>query len=167
MKVNASKTKRPRRKWLYDCRLFRCDCGREVLAQGEYLMTTSEVNMDTIADIILKEGVKICDKTGLDREIKEMQAEYTGNLKNKFKDGVNGLKERMTEVLSKYPDVTRGQLHSAILTVTANPAACGKEVSYVVLRYTGASWLCRSVGSLMNMQDELILKDSPKWFPVQ
>lgn len=124
--------------------------------------------MDTIADMILNDGVKICDKTWLDREIKEMQAEYKGNLRNKFKDGVNGLKERMTEVLSKYPDVTRGQLHSAILTVTANPAASGgKEVSYAVLRYTGTSWLCRGVGSLTGMRDDLILKGDPNWYPVQ
>lgn len=123
--------------------------------------------MDTIADIILKEGVKICDKTWLDREIKEMQAEYAGNLKNKFKNGVQGLKARMTEVLSKYPDVTRERLHSAILTVTANPAASGKEVSYVVLRYTGTSWLCRGVGSMTGMRDDLILKGDPDWYPVQ
>lgn len=121
---------------------------------------------ETVADMILNDRVKLCDTTWLDREIKEMQAEYAGNLKNKFKNGVQGLKARMTEVLSKYPDVTRERLHSAILTVTANPSACGKEVSYVVLRYTGASWLCRSIGSLRNMQDELILKDSPKWYPV-
>lgn len=124
--------------------------------------------METIADMILNDGVKICDKTWLDREIKEMQAEYKGNLRNKFKDGVQGLKVRMTEVLSKHPDVTREQLHSAILTVTANPAATGgKEVSYVVLRYTGASWLCRGIGSLTGMRDDLILKGDPDWYPAQ
>ena len=121
---------------------------------------------ETIADMILT-GIKLCDQSWLDREIRAMQSEYKGNFKNKFKDGVQGLKARMIEVLSKYPDVTRDQLHSAILTITANPAACGKEVSYVVLRYTGASWLCRGIGSLTGMRDELILKDSPKWYPVR
>lgn len=122
---------------------------------------------ETIADMLMT-GVKICDKTWLDREIKEMQSEYKGNLRNKFRDGVNGLKARMIEVLSKYPDVTRERLHSAILTVTANPTARGgKEVSYVVLRYTGTSWLCRGIGSLTGMRDDLILKGDPDWYPVQ
>ena len=96
-----------------------------------------------------------------------MQSEYPGNLRNKFKDGVNGVKKRMEEILSKYPDLTREQLHSAILTVTANPAARVKEVSYVVLRYTGASWICRGMGSLTGMMDELILEGDPDWFPVR
>ena len=112
-------------------------------------------------------GVKISWSKELDREIREMQSEYAGNLRNKFQDGVNGVKKRMEEILSKYPDLTREQLHSAILTVTANPSACGKEVSYVVLRYTGASWICRSVGSLRHMRDKLILKGDPDWYPVQ
>ena len=72
----------------------------------------------------------------------------------------------MEEVLSKHPDLTRERLHSAILTVTANPAARA-EVSYVVLRYTGASWLCRGVGSMTGMRDELILKGDPDWYPVR
>ena len=123
---------------------------------------------ETIADMILNGRMKLCDATWLDREIKEMQSEYKGNLRNKFRDGVNGLKARMIEVLSKYPDVTRERLHSAILTVTANPAACGgKEVSYVVLRYTGTSWLCRGIGSLAGMRDDLILKGDPNWYPAQ
>lgn len=131
-------------------------------------MTNLNETNETISDMILNDRMKLCDKTWLDREIKEMQAEYEGNLKNKFKDGVNGVKKRMVEILSKYPDITREQLHSAILTVTANPAASGgKEVSYVVLRYTGASWLCRGIGSLRDMNDELILKDNPKWYPAQ
>ena len=112
-------------------------------------------------------GVKISWSKELDREIRAMQSEYAGNLRNKFKDGVNSVKKRMEEMLSKYPDVTREQLHSAILTVTANPAACGKEVSYVVLRYTGASWICRGVGSLTGMRDELILEGDPDWYPVR
>ena len=112
-------------------------------------------------------GVKISWSKELDREIREMQSEYAGNLRNKFQDGVNGVKKRMEEILSKYPDLTREQLHSAILTVTANPAACGKEVSYVVLRYTGASWICRGVGSMTGMRDELILKGDPDWYPVR
>ena len=123
--------------------------------------------METVADIILKEGVRISWSKELDREIRVMQDEYAGNTKNKFKNGVEGVKKRMEEVLSKHSDLTREQLHSAILTVTANPAACGKEVSYVVLRYTGASWIVRSVGILMHMHDELILKSSPYWYPVQ
>ena len=112
-------------------------------------------------------GVKISWDKELDREIRAMQSEYAGNVRNKFKDGVNGVKARVAESLSKYPDVTREQLHSAILTVTANPAARGKEVSYVVLRYTGATWLCRSVGSIRDMRDELILKGDPDWYPVR
>ena len=123
--------------------------------------------METVADIILKEGVRISWSKELDREIRVMQDEYAGNTKNKFKNGVEGVKKRMEEVLSKHSDLTREQLHSAILTVTANPAACGKEVSYVVLRYTGASWIVRSVGILMHMHDELILKSSPYWYPVR
>lgn len=121
---------------------------------------------ETISDMILNGRMKMCDKAWLDREIKEMQSEYAGNIRNKFKDGVNGVKKRMIEILSKYPDITREQLHSAILTVTANPASCGKEVSYVVLRYTGTSWLCRSVGSLRDMRDTLVLKGDPDWYPV-
>lgn len=122
---------------------------------------------ETIADIIKKEGVRISWAKEIDREIKAMQSEYNGNLKNKFKDGVQGLMARMVEVLSKHPDITREQLHSAILTVTANPASSGgKEVSYVVLRYTGTSWLCRGIGSLTGMRDELILKGDPDWYPV-
>ena len=123
--------------------------------------------METIADILQNEGVRILCAKELDREIRAMQSEYAGNLRNKFKDGVTGVKARVAEVLSKHSDVTREQLHSAILTVTANPAARGKEVSYVVLRYTGASWIVRSVGILMHMHDELILKSSPYWYPVQ
>ena len=123
--------------------------------------------METIADILQNEGIKISWPKELDREIRAMQDEYAGNLRNKFKDGVNGVKKRMGEVLSKYPDLTREQLHSAILTVTANPAACGKEVSYVVLRYTGASWICRGVGSLTGMRDELFLRGNPDWYPVR
>ena len=123
--------------------------------------------METIAYILINEGVKISWSKELDREIREMQSEYPGNLRNKFKDGVNGVKKRMEEILSKYPHLTREQLHSAILTVTANPAARGKEVSYVVLRYTGASWICRGMGSLTGMRDELILKGDPNWFPVR
>ncbi len=123
--------------------------------------------METVADIILNEGVRISWSKELDREIRAMQTEYAGNTKNKFKNGVEGVKKRMEEVLSKHSDLTREQLHSAILTVTANPAACGKEVSYVVLRYTGSSWIVRSVGSLMHMHDELILKSSPYWYPVR
>ena len=129
-------------------------------------METNET-LETIADILQNEGVRILCAKELDREIREMQAEYAGNLRNKFKDGVNGVKKRMEEILSKYPDVTREQLHSAILTVTANPSARVKEVSYVVLRYTGASWLCRSVGSLRHMRDGLILKGDPDWYPVR
>lgn len=122
---------------------------------------------ETIADMIQNDGIKLCDTTELDREIRAMQSEYNGNLQNKFKDGVQGLKARMVEVLSKHPDITREQLHSAILTVTANPAASGgKEVSYVVLRYTGTSWMCRGIGSLTGMRDELILKGDPDWYPV-
>lgn len=121
---------------------------------------------ETIADIIKKEGVRIRWAKEIDHGIKAMQSEYKGNLKNKFKDGVNGLKARMVEVLLKHPDITREQLHSAILAVTANPAASGKEVSYVVLRYTGTSWLCRGIGSLTGMRDELILKVDPDWYPV-
>ena len=123
--------------------------------------------METIADILQNEGVKISWAKELDRELREMQSEYAGNLRNKFKDGVNDVQKRMGEVLSKYPDLTRERLHSAILTVTANPAARGKEVSYVVLRYTGASWICRGVGSLTGMRDELILKGDPNWYPVR
>ena len=123
--------------------------------------------METIADILQNEGVRILCAKELDREIREMQSEYAGNLRNKFKDGVNGVKTRAAEILSKYPDVTREQLHSAILTVTANPAARVKEVSYVVLRYTGASWICRGVGSLRHMRDGLILKGDPDWYPVR
>ena len=123
--------------------------------------------METIADILINEGVRISWPKELDREVREMQAEYAGNLRNKFKDGVNGVQKRMEEILSKHPDVTREQLHSAILTVTANPTACGKEVSYVVLRYTGASWICRCVGSMTGMRDELILKSDPAWYPVR
>ena len=123
--------------------------------------------METLADILQNEGIRILCAKELDREIRAMQSEYAGNLRNKFKDGVNGVKKRMEEILSKYPDVTREQLHSAILTVTANPSARGKEVSYVVLRYTGATWLCRSVGSLRDMRDGLILKGDPDWYPVQ
>ena len=124
--------------------------------------------METIADILLNEGVRISWAKELDREIREMQAEYDGNIRNKFKDGVDGVKKRMAEILSKYPDVTREQLHSAILTVTANPAArSGKEVSYVVLRYTGSSWIVRSIGSLRDMRDELILEGDTNWYPVR
>lgn len=123
--------------------------------------------METIADILQNEGVRILCAKELDREIRAMQSEYAGNLRNKFKDGVNGVKKRMEEILSKHPDVTREQLHSAILTVTANPAARVKEVSYVVLRYTGTSWLCRCVGSLRHMRDGLILKGDPDWYPVR
>ena len=123
--------------------------------------------METIADTLQNEGIKISWSKELDRELREMQAEYSGNLRNKFKDGVNGVKKRMGEILSKYPDLTRERLHSAILTVTANPAASGKEVSYVVLRYTGASWICRGVGSMTGMRDELILKGDPNWYPVR
>lgn len=123
--------------------------------------------METIADILQNEGVRILCAQDLDREIRAMQSEYAGNLRNKFKDGVNGVKARVAEILSKHPDVTREQLHSAILTVTANPDARVKEVSYVVLRYTGTSWLCRSVGSLRHMRDELILKGDPDWYPVR
>ena len=112
-------------------------------------------------------SVKISWAKELDREIRAMQSEYAGNIRNKFKDGVNGVKKRMEEILSKYPDLTREQLHSAILTVAANPSARGKEVSYVVLRYTGASWICRGVGSMTGMRDELILKGDPDWYPVQ
>ena len=123
--------------------------------------------METIAGILQNEGVRILCEKELDREIREMQSEYAGNLRNKFKNGVNGVKARAAEILSKYPDVTREQLHSAILTVTANPAARVKEVSYVILRYTGATWLCRSVGSLRHMRDKLILKGDPDWYPVR
>lgn len=123
--------------------------------------------METIAGILQNEGVRILCAKELDREIRAMQSEYAGNLRNKFKDGVNGVKARAAEILSKHPDVTREQLHSAILTVTANPAARVKEVSYVVLRYTGTTWLCRSVGSLRDMRDELILKGDPDWYPVR
>lgn len=123
--------------------------------------------METIADILQNEGVRILCTKELDREIRAMQSEYAGNHKNKFKDGVNGVKSRAAEILSKHPDVTREQLHSAILTVTANPAARVKEVSYVVFRYTGTSWLCRSVGSLRNMCDKLVLKGDPDWYPVR
>ena len=112
-------------------------------------------------------SVKISWAKELDREIRAMQSEYAGNIRNKFKDGVNGVKKRMEEILSKYPDLTREQLHSAILTATANPSARGKEVSYVVLRYSGASWICRGVGSMTGMRDELILKGDPDWYPVQ
>lgn len=124
-------------------------------------------NNETLAEILVKEGVRIMDKKYLDREVREMQAEYAGNLKNKFKRGVNGVKTRMAEVLSKYPDLTREQLRSAILTVTANPAAVGKEVSYVIFRYTGTSWMCRCIGSLRDMHDKLILKGDPDWYPVR
>ena len=123
--------------------------------------------MEIIADILQNEGIKISWSKELDRELREMQIEYDGNLRNKFRDGVNGVKKRMEEILSKYPDLTREQLHSAILTVTANPAASGKEVSYVVLRYTGASWICRGMGSLTGMKDELILRGNPDWYPVR
>ena len=123
--------------------------------------------METIADILINEGVRISWAKELERVIREMRSEYAGNIRNKFKDGVNGVKKRMGEILSKYPDLTRERLHSAILTVTANPAACGKEVSYVVLRYTGASWICRGVGSMTGMRDELILKGDPDWYPVR
>lgn len=129
-------------------------------------MKTIETN-ETIADILQNEGVRILCAKELDREIRAMQSEYAGNIRNKFKDGVNGVKKRMEEILSKYPDVTREQLHSAILTVTANPTASRKEVSYVVLRYTGASWICRGVGSMTGMRDELILKCDPDWYPVR
>ena len=130
-------------------------------------MTDINETSQTIADILQNEGVRILCAKELDREIREMQSEYAGNLRNKFKDGVNGVKKRMEEILSKYPDLTREQLHSAILTVTANPAARVKEVSYVVLRYTGATWICRSVGSLRHMRDKLILKGDPDWYPVR
>lgn len=123
--------------------------------------------METIADILQNEGVRILCAKELDREIRAMQIEYAGNLRNKFKDGVNGVKARVAEILSKYPDLTREQLHSAILTVTANPSARVKEVSYVVLRYTGTSWLCRSVGSLRHVRDKLVLKGDPDWYPVR
>lgn len=129
-------------------------------------MDINETN-ETVAEILQNEGVRILCAKELDREISAMQREYAGNLRNKFKDGVNGVKARAAEILSKHPDVTREQLHSAILTVTANPAARVKEVSYVVLRYTGTSWLCRSVGSLRHMRDELILKGDPDWYPVR
>ena len=122
---------------------------------------------ETIADILQNEGIKISWSKELDREIRAMQIEYAGNLRNKFKDGVNGVKKRMEEILSKYPDLTRERLHSAILTVTANPSARVKEVSYVVLRYTGTSWLCRSVGSLRHVRDKLVLKGDPDWYPVR
>ena len=130
-------------------------------------MTDINETIETIADILINEGVRILCEKELDREIRDMQSEYAGNVRNKFKDGVNGVKKRMAEVLSKYPDVTREQLHSAILTVTANPDARVKEVSYVVFRYTGATWLCRSVGSLRHMCDKLILKGDPDWYPVR
>lgn len=123
--------------------------------------------IETLADILQNEGVRILCAKELDREIREMQAEYAGNLRNKFKDGVNGVQKRMEEILSKYPDVTREQLHSAILTVTANPATSRKEISYVVLRYTGATWLCRSVGSVRYVRDRLTLKGDPDWYPVR
>lgn len=123
--------------------------------------------METVAEILQNEGVRILCAKELDREIRGMQDEYAGNLRNKFKNGVEGVKARAAEILSKHSDLTREQLHSAILTVTANPAARGKEVSYAVLRYTGATWLCRSVGSLRDMRDELILKGDPDWYPVQ
>lgn len=123
--------------------------------------------METIAEILQNEGVRILCAKELDREIRAMQIEYAGNLRNKFKDGVNGVKARVAEILSKYPDLTREQLHSAILTVTANPSARVKEVSYVVLRYTGTSWLCRSVGSLRHVRDKLVLKGDPDWYPVR
>ena len=123
--------------------------------------------METIADILQNEGVRILCAEELDREIRAMQSEYAGNLRNKFKDGVNGVKARVAEILSKHPDLTREQLHSAILTVTANPSARGKEVSYVVLRYTGLTWMCRSVGSLRDMRDGLILKGDPNWYPAR
>lgn len=123
--------------------------------------------METIAEILKTEGVRICSPKELDSEIRAMQAEYAGNTKNKFKSGVEGVKKRMEEVLSKHSDLTREQLHSAILTVTANPAARVKEVSYVVLRYTGSSWLCRSVGSMRHMRDKLVLKGDPDWYPVR
>ena len=123
--------------------------------------------METIADILQNEGVRILCAKELDREIRVMQDEYAGNLKNKFKNGVEGVKKRMEEVLSKHSDLTREQLHSAILTVTANPDARVKEVSYVVFRYTGATWLCRSVGSMRHMRDKLILKGDPDWYPVR
>lgn len=129
-------------------------------------MDINETN-ETVAEILQNEGVRILCAKELDREIRAMQIEYAGNLRNKFKDGVNGVKARVAEILSKHPDVTREQLHSAILTVTANHAARGKEVSYVVLRYTGATWLCRSVGSLRHVRDELILKGDPDWYPVR
>lgn len=129
-------------------------------------MDINETN-ETVAEILQNEGVRILCAKELDREIRDMQAEYAGNLRNKFKDGVNGVKARVAEILSKHPDVTREQLHSAILTVTATPAARVKEVSYVVLRYTGTSWLCRSVGSLRHIRDELILKGDPDWYPVR
>ena len=129
-------------------------------------MDTIETN-ETVAEILVKEGVRISWSKERDREIRVMQDEYAGNTKNKFKNGVEGVKKRMEEVLSKHSDLTREQLHSAILTVTANPAAYGKEVSYVVLRYTGSSWIVRSVGILMHMHDELILKSSPYWYPVR
>ena len=121
---------------------------------------------ETVADILVREGVRIICAEEIDRAIREMQAEYSGNLKNKFK-GVDVVKARAAEILSKHPDVTREQLRSAILVVTANPAARGKEVSYVVLRYTGASWLCRCVGSMRYMQDKLTLKSDPDWYPVR
>lgn len=129
-------------------------------------MDINETN-ETVAEILQNEGVRILCAKELDREIRAMQSEYAGNLRNKFKDGVNGVKARAAEILSKYPDVTREQLHSAILTVTANPAARVKEVSYVVLRYTGTSWLCRSVGSLRHVRDKLVLKGDPDWYPVR
>ena len=129
-------------------------------------MDTIETN-ETVADILQNEGVRILCAKELDREIREMQSEYAGNLRNKFKDGVNGVKARVAEILSKHPDLTREQLHSAILTVTANPDARVKEVSYVVFRYTGATWLCRSVGSMRHMRDKLILKGDPDWYPAR
>lgn len=123
--------------------------------------------METVAEILQNEGVRILCAKELDREIRAMQSAYAGNLRNKFKDGVNGVKARVAEILSKHPDVTRERLHSAILTVTANPSARVKEVSYVVLRYTGSTWLCRSIGSLRDMRDELVLKGDPDWYPVR
>lgn len=63
--------------------------------------------METIADILQNEGVRILCAKELDREIREMQREYAGNRKNKFKDGVKGVQKRMEEILSKHPDVTR------------------------------------------------------------
>ena len=130
-------------------------------------MTDINETIETIADMLQNEGVRILCAEELDREIRAMQREYAGNRKNKFKDGVNGVKARVAEILSKYPDLTREQLRSAILTVIANPSARGKEVSYVVLRYTGLTWMCRSVGSMRDMRDKLILKGDPDWYPVR